>query len=178
MLSIPIRNDTTRAHDGEQLPSRVFGRSPPASYLEGNDKQSFISSTTRNRWKPLTQQAWFLVPTIIASGALIATLQVYLERSNRDAGILFASRIDSLPLAQTFSYLYMPTIVSLVLGFIWTWIDLDVKRLQPYVQLSKVHGALGKDSILLQYPFEFVAFVPFAAAGRKYVVYDVTLRRH
>ncbi|KAG9757491.1 hypothetical protein KCU73_g4382, partial [Aureobasidium melanogenum] len=133
-----------------------------------DDEQALISPTTKKYWKPLTQKAYFLVPTILASGALIVVLQVYLERSDRDTGILFAAKVESLPLRETFSYLYMPTIVSLVLSFIWTWIDLDIKRLQPYVQLSRQHGALGNDSILLHYPFDFVAFVPFAAIRRKH----------
>ncbi|THZ88201.1 hypothetical protein D6C84_01122 [Aureobasidium pullulans] len=118
-------------------------------------------------WKPLTQKAFFLVPTILASGALIAVLQVYLERSNKDDGIMFAPKIDELPLNQTFYYLYLPTIVSLVLSFVWTWIDLDIKRLEPFVQLSRPNGALGKNSVLLHYPFDFVAFVPFAAVRRR-----------
>ncbi|KAI4749437.1 hypothetical protein E4T50_00276 [Aureobasidium sp. EXF-12298] len=168
MLSTPSLDDSTRAHDDERLLFSVFERPSQLSIRTEDDKQTLVSSSTKKHWKPLTQQVCFLVPTILASGALIAILQVYLERSNRDTGILFASRIDSLPLAQTFSYLYMPTIVSLILSFIWTWIDLDVKRLQPYVQLSRKHGALGKDSILLHYPFDFVAFVPFAAIRRKH----------
>jgi hypothetical protein len=77
-------------------------------------------------------------------------------------------KIDDLPLRQTFCYLYLPTIVSLILSFVWTWIDLDIKRLEPFVQLSHPDGALGRDSVLLHYPFDFVAFVPFAAIRRRY----------
>ncbi|KAH0366132.1 hypothetical protein KCU65_g5613, partial [Aureobasidium melanogenum] len=168
MLSIPSLNDSSKAHDGKTLRSKVSEQSIELSILTDDDNQGLISSKTEKHWTPLTQKAYFLVPTILASGALIAVLQVYLERSNRDTGILFAAKIDSLPLRETFSYLYMPTIVSLVLSFIWTWIDLDIKRLQPYVQLSRKHGALGNDSILLHYPFDFVALVPFAAIRRKH----------
>lgn len=178
MLSTPSVDDSTRAHDGKRLLSKVSEQSFEPSVCSEVDNKTLVSPPTKKHWKPLTQKASFLVPTIMASVALIAVLQVYLERSNRDTGILFASKIDDLPLKQTFSYLYLPTIVSLVLSLIWTWIDLDIKRLQPYVQLSRQHGALGKDSILLHYPFDFVAFVPFVAIRRKYVVYKVTLRRY
>jgi len=178
MLSIPDLNDSTKAHDGIQLQTKISEQSIGPSTWSEDDKQTLFSSKSKRSWKPMTQKAYFLVPTILASGVLITVLQVYLERSNRDSGILFASEIDSLPLVQTFSYLFLPTIVSLVLSFVWTWIDLDIKRLQPYVQLSRKHGAVGRDSILLHYPFDFVAFVPFAAIRRKYVVYRVTLRRH
>jgi hypothetical protein len=49
----------------------------------------------------------------------------------------------------------------------WSWIDLDTKRLEPWFNLSNADGALASDSLLLQYPFEFLAFVPITAARRK-----------
>lgn len=165
MLSLP--EDLNKAQDGTLLRSKVSERSIGLSIFSEDDKRALVPSTNRKPWKPVTQKAYFLVPTILASAALVAVLQVYLMRSERDSGILFASKINDLPLGQRFPYLYLPTIVSLVLSFAWTWIDLDVKRLQPYVQLSKPQGALGKDSILLHYPFDFVALVPFAAVKRQ-----------
>jgi hypothetical protein len=170
MLSIPNLNNSNKAHDGNLLRSKVSEQSIELSILTQDDSQALISSKTEKHWTPLTQKAYFLVPTILGSGALIAVLQVYLERSNRDAGILFAPKINDLPLSQTFSYLYLPTIVALVLSFVWTWIDLDIKRLEPFVQLSRSNGALGKDSVLLHYPFDFVAFVPFVAVRKRYIV--------
>ena len=47
---------------------------------------------------------------------------------------------------------------------IWSWIDLDVKRLEAFFLLSKPEGSSGKDSILLSYPVDFLAFVPIKAA--------------
>ncbi|TIA74142.1 hypothetical protein D6C76_06406 [Aureobasidium pullulans] len=168
MLSIPSSDSFNKAHDGRQLRSTVSEQSIELSIWNEDDKKALVSPKSNKSWKPLTQKAFFLVPTILASGALIAVLQVYLERSNQDAGIMFAPRIDELPLNQTFCYLYLPTIVSLVLSFVWTWIDLDIKRLEPFVQLSRPNGALGKNSVLLHYPFDFVAFVPFAAVRRRH----------
>ncbi|KAI9779104.1 MAG: hypothetical protein M1835_004766 [Candelina submexicana] len=53
---------------------------------------------------------------------------------------------------------------------LWSWIDLDAKRLEPYFQLSKPEGASASDSILLHYPFDFIAFVPLKAARRRQVI--------
>lgn len=102
-----------------------------------------------------------------ASLGLVVLLQVFLSRSERDGGIIFAANINSLPPGQTFCYLYLPTTVSLLLSFTWTWIDLDIKRLQPYWQLSRKGGARGNDSVLLHYPFDFVASVPLKAIRRQ-----------
>lgn len=168
MLSILNSADLTKAHDGNQLRSKGSQQSIELSTWSEDDKQALVLSPATKSWKPLTHKAYFLVPTIVASGALIAVLQIYLERSNRDTGILFASRINDLPLDQKFPYLYLPTIVSLVLSFAWAWLDLDVRRLQPFIELSKERGARGADSLLLHYPYDFVAFVPFTAAKRRY----------
>ena len=42
-----------------------------------------------------------------------------------------------------------------------------MKRLEPYFQLSEPAGASASDSILLHYPFDFLALVPITAARRK-----------
>ena len=59
--------------------------------------------------------------------------------------------------------------VIVLYGIGWAAVDLDVKRLEPYFQLSKPNGALASDSLLLHYPFDFLAFAPIAAAKRKFV---------
>jgi hypothetical protein len=48
-----------------------------------------------------------------------------------------------------------------------SWIDLDAKRLEPWFQLSKEGGEYSESSLLLQYPFDFLPFVPIAAFRRK-----------
>jgi hypothetical protein len=81
--------------------------------------------------------------------------------------LIFAPVISALPLRDTFLYLYFPTIVAVLFSIYWAWIDLETKRMEPYYQLSKENGALGKDSLLLQYPFSFLPFVPIRAFKEK-----------
>jgi hypothetical protein len=76
---------------------------------------------------------------------------------------MFAPKINDLPLSQTFQFLYLPTVIAVMFSIYWAWIDLEIKRMEPYYQLSKENGALGKDSLLLHYPFDFLPFVPFKA---------------
>ena len=59
--------------------------------------------------------------------------------------------------------------VTVLYGIGWAVVDLDVKRLEPYFQLSKPGGASASDSILLHYPFDFLLLVPLTAAKRKFV---------
>lgn len=120
------------------------------------------------RWKPTALRAPVLILTILICWGLIALVQVLLTKSQQHQGIIFAPRISDLPLSRTFLYLYFPTILAVTFSMYWAWIDLETKRMEPYYQLSKENGALGKDSILLQYPFDFLPLVPIKAARDKH----------
>lgn len=89
------------------------------------------------------------------------------KNNGNGGGLAFASTVDDLSVAATFSYLYLPTVIAVFYSMIWSWVDLDTKRLEPWFQLSKAEGATAENSILLQYPFDFLAFVPIRAARRK-----------
>jgi hypothetical protein len=71
--------------------------------------------------------------------------------------------MSDLPTEQAFLYLYLPTILATLFSIYWTWIDVQTKHIEPYYQLSKQNGALGKDSLLLEYPYEFALLVPIKA---------------
>jgi hypothetical protein len=114
-------------------------------------------------WKPTALRIPVLLLTISICWALVALLEYLLWKSQRDNGLIFAPVINDLPLGDTFLYLYFPTIIAVVFSIYWAWIDLETKRMEPYYQLSKENGALGKDSLLLQYPFSFIPLAPIRA---------------
>ena len=66
--------------------------------------------------------------------------------------------------------------VAVLYGIGWATVDLDVKRLEPYFQLSKPGGASASDSMLLHYPFDFLPLVPVTAAKRKFVISRLEIR--
>jgi len=82
-------------------------------------------------------------------------------------GLAFAATADDISTVASFSYLYLPTVIAVFYSMIWSWVDLDTKRLEPWFQLSRRGGAVAENSLLLQYPFDFLAFVPVRAARRK-----------
>lgn len=125
-------------------------------------------STCTKQWKPITLRRGFLSSLILVTAGLIAAIQCLRYISSRDQGLLFAEDINKLPVRRSFCYLYLPTIISVLYSFIWTWVDLDIKRLEPYFQLSRPGGAIGTESILLSYPLEFLAILPFTAFKRKH----------
>ncbi|KAH6694947.1 hypothetical protein BKA61DRAFT_531721 [Leptodontidium sp. MPI-SDFR-AT-0119] len=102
---------------------------------------------------------------IIVVLELLSTISLKPENGG---GLAFAADTDSLSGGTTFGYLYLPTILAVCYSMIWSWVDLDVKRLEPWFQLSKDRGATAEESLLLQYPFDFLPFIPFTAFKRKH----------
>ena len=129
-------------------------------------------------WKPFTLRA----PTIIASLLITVALIVLIEYINKisieEKALFFAKRVEDFPVSVVFCYRYLPQMIVVAWGVAWAAVDLDVKRLEPYFQLSKPEGAKASDSIFLHYPFDFIAFVPINASrkGWVFVAYPLRLR--
>jgi hypothetical protein len=114
-------------------------------------------------WDPPALRWYILVFTTFVCWTLIAVLQYYLVKSQREGGVIFADNVNDLPLRRSFVYLYLPTIFATVFSIFIAWIDIDAKRFEPYRQLAQPDGALGRDSLLLHYPFDFMPFIPIVA---------------
>ncbi|KAE9364127.1 hypothetical protein N431DRAFT_420931 [Stipitochalara longipes BDJ] len=121
-------------------------------------------------WKPITLRAPVLSLFVFISLTVITLLEILYHRSlgGNGGGLAFASDLNSLPMSTTFLYLYLPTILAVLYSMMWSWVDLDVKRLEPWFQLSKQNGAAAKDSLCLQYPFDFLPLVPVNALRQKH----------
>lgn len=131
--------------------------------LSGHPKQTLQKSKA---WYPPALSWWFLVATITVCWTFIVILQYFLAKSQNEGGVIFAPKINDLPLRRSFVFLYMPTVIAVIFNIFIAWIDFDAKRYEPYHQLSKVNGALGEDSLMLRYPFDFIPLVPFFALKR------------
>ena len=140
--------------------NKIFGDSPKKNTVL---TVTALADETHKRWKPLTLQRPFLLAVLLITLALLALVQVLVIQDEREEGLLTASKISQLGAFDTFLHAYLPTILAVLYSLVWSWVDLDVKRIEPYRQLSKPGGASGQDSLLLHYPYDFLGFVPFAA---------------
>lgn len=129
-----------------------------------------LGSLQTSRWRPWTLSPLVLSSIILVTASFVVLLGILQKRSDDHGGVLFAEQISDLPFGLNFSYQYLPTVLAILYSFCWSWIDLDVKRLEPWFQVAGPDGASASKSLLLQYPLEFVAFVPIRAAKRKYVI--------
>ena len=112
-------------------------------------------------------ESTYLLSTVISLLGWIGALEYLSQLSLRNGGIVLAASTEQFSSAATFLSTYLPTLLSITLSIAWSWVDLDTKLLEPYFQMSKPGGATAADSILLHYPFDFVAVVPVKAFRRR-----------
>jgi Protein of unknown function (DUF3433) len=125
------------------------------------------TSGTQRPWRPWTLTAKVLAPTALFTALLIVALALLQWQSVRNGALFFTDTVDGFAYAESFLYRYLPTIIIVLYGILWSWIDLDIKRLEPWFQLADSKGADGASSLLLQYPVQFLPLVPFRAARKK-----------
>ena len=117
-------------------------------------------------WRPFTLRAPTIIASLIITVALIALIEYINKISIKEKALFFAEKAEDFPIGVVFCYRYLPQMIVVVLGVGWAAVDLDVKRLEPYFQLSKPEGATASNSIFLHYPFDLIAFVPINAARK------------
>ncbi len=118
-------------------------------------------------WRPSSLSRPVLLSFLSISLLFVVILEVLSWINRHKGAIAFADSERGLGPAVIFAYLYLPIIIAIVYSNVWSWVDLDVKRLEPYFQMSKEEGAPPRDSMHLHYPFEFVAFAPLRALRRR-----------
>lgn len=131
-------------------------------------EKTYLIAFAGAMWKPLNLRAPFLLSVAAFTAGLIVVLDYLSRLSHRHGGLAFTD--GSFSTSETFSYLYLPTVIAVLYSMLWSWVDLDVKRLEPYFQMSKAVGVPVRDSLYLHYPFDFVAFAPYRALRRRSVI--------
>jgi hypothetical protein len=121
-------------------------------------------------WKPFSLSSGTLIATAIFTSGLAIVLGILQWQNTRHGALFFASTVNGFTISEDFLYRYLPTLVVVLYGMAWSWIDLDVMRLEPWFQLAQSGGASADSSLLLQYPADFLPLVPFKAAKLRSVV--------
>ena len=98
---------------------------------------------------------------------VIGALEIISRRSQKNGALIFERQGSGFPRGQWFLCLHLPTIIVVIYNTIWSWVDLDTKRMEPFFQLSMEGGARGEDSILLHCPFDFLPYASFVALKRR-----------
>jgi hypothetical protein len=144
---------------------------------EPKEDSAFISENTNSRstghdskyrgWKPLALSTPILAAIIALTLLLAAAIETLAQRSHASGGLALSPTLDDIPRYAMISYLYVPTTLAVLYSLIWSWVDLDVKRMQPWFEMSKKEGTTARNSFFLDYQYTFVATVPWKAARRR-----------
>lgn len=126
------------------------------------------NNASRKDWKPLSMDPAILTLLTILTLLIAGAVEVLAQFSQAKGGLALSRTQDDIPQYAMISYLYVPNIVAVIYSLIWSWVDLDVKRMQPWFELSKPEGATADNSVFLDYPYDFIATVPIKAARRKH----------
>ena len=107
-------------------------------------------------WMPFTLRPKFLSFLLAVTLYFLAAVETIRQVSLRVGAVATVDATGQIPRTLTFMYIYFPVLALMLYGLAWAWVDLDIKRLEPYFQLSRNNGALAKDSLLLTYPHDFL----------------------
>lgn len=121
-------------------------------------------------WTPTPLQTWFWVTFSILLVAIAIALEVALALTNRNNGWSTSGRWSSSDGLMHYVYTLPPVFVAMILVGLWAWTDIEVKRLQPYVDL--IHGdSPAQHSLLLDYTrtHNFIVWMK-AAVNKHYLV--------
>jgi hypothetical protein len=126
-------------------------------------------------WRPLTMGwPWLAMLTFIALA--LAALQEFLCQKSITAekgghGLAEFKKADELSLTAFFTWKYAPIIIFVFYGILWQMSDFEVKRLEPYYQLSQKTGATAGESLNMDYLTFMSWLVPLRALRhRQYAV--------
>lgn len=120
-------------------------------------------------WKPFSMQ-WPYLTFLIVISIVVCVAQEYLyRRSNSNLkkdppeGLYTFQSPEDVKTWDYFCFKYLPTMLAVTYGVLWQLTDSEVKRLEPYYQLSKPKGALAAESINIDYITIFSFWRPITA---------------
>ncbi|PYH90728.1 hypothetical protein BO71DRAFT_360865 [Aspergillus ellipticus CBS 707.79] len=116
-------------------------------------------------WRPVALRPAYLFVIASVMFAMLITLDVLRRYSQQYGGLYFFPDTDNVSDAQSFAYNYLPIIAALVLVTLWSFIDYDVLRLEPYFQISRPEGSPAS-VLFINYNFGQSFLTPLTSAKR------------
>jgi len=114
----------------------------------------------RKRWKPTSLKSYFLAGTLLYALTLLCFTSFLHFRDYKYGAVLFADTGEALSNEQDFLVRYLPIMLMVLYGMLISVVDLDIKRLEPWYQLSQPISAIrGLPPLLCRYDTDFVLTV-------------------
>ena len=140
---------------------------------EGATSYFFPEDPEQPSWRPFSMgRPWLSLLIVIAlalAGLQEFLCQLSLKRARDDpnGGLVTFKKPSDLSMTSFFTWKYAPIMAFVFYGIMWQMTDYDVKRLEPWYQLSKKAGATAEQSLNIDY-LTFVSWlVPLRALQHK-----------
>ncbi|KAF9254630.1 hypothetical protein L218DRAFT_459793 [Marasmius fiardii PR-910] len=148
-------------------------RSSNESDPKEHDRNKVINSTSAKVWTPLPLRPIFYIPYILFLILLAAALEIAFHFSQKNTGFRVHGDPDALgKQSGVWHYIYTLPLVALAMFIvgIWAWTDIEIKKLQPYVDLAQGNSPPHR-SLLLDYTrhHNFLVWMP-ALSNKHYTV--------
>ena len=148
--------------------ARLVQYGAPLSIFRNNDIRTLA-------WKPWSLHPPFLGFLASLSIGFLVCIELLRQKSSRDGGLAFYSTSDDIPASVFIAYNYAPTILATLFSILWSIVDLDAKRMEPYTQISDLrHRPFPLSVLFIDYAFEPAWEVPFRACRRCHWTIAVT----
>lgn len=126
-------------------------------------------------WRPIPLRPTFLSFIACLMLFLLVLLESLTQYSGRTGGLKFFEDTDDLSDPQSFAYNYIPVIIAIFVSVLWSFIDFDVLRLEPYFQMSRPEGCPAT-VLFINYNFGQSFITPITSAKRRHwIVLSVSL---
>jgi hypothetical protein len=174
-----IRVDISDFHAGSDFDSRSIMTADTG--LAKNERETsyfFPEDPEQPSWRPFSMGRPWLAMLIFIALAL-AVLQEFLcqlsikkvRDDDKNPGLITFNQPNEITIWQFFLWKYAAIITFVFYGILWQMTDFEVKRLEPYYQLSKKSGATAGESLNMDYLTFMSWLVPLRALRhRQYAV--------
>ncbi|RAH77422.1 hypothetical protein BO86DRAFT_222510 [Aspergillus japonicus CBS 114.51] len=121
-----------------------------------------VPQTRNSGWLPQTLRRRYLFPLAGLMAAMVIVTEVLRQWGNDTGGLDVFTDSDEITIARKFIFTYVPSILGMVVAILWSVVEYDALRLEPYFQLSKPNG-VSAEVLLLNYEFGHFTTAPFFA---------------
>ncbi|KAH7400901.1 hypothetical protein DE146DRAFT_611876 [Phaeosphaeria sp. MPI-PUGE-AT-0046c] len=175
IVAIPdITVDISDFHAGSDFDSgSILTADTGLGKSQGGKSYFFPDDPEQPSWRPFSMGRPWLSMLIFIAIAL-AGLQEFLcqlslkrIREDEDGGLVTFIKPGDLSVTKFFTWKYAPIMTFVFYGILWQMTDFEVKRLEPYYQLSKKTGATAGESLNMDYLTFMSWLVPLRALHHK-----------
>lgn len=118
-------------------------------------------------WKPFSMRKPYLCMLIILSLTLAGCIEALYQHSSTQGHLLSFHKPEEINGLAYFAIKFLPALLAVSFGVLWQTTDIDVKRLEPYFQLSRENGATAADTLNVDYITSFGFLAPLSALRRR-----------